>query len=135
MSYIIKIGRNNQNMSNVKANKFIYYRIWLLLYLFFNIGIIGWLFFHHGVKSFNLYVIPIIGLLILNIYSIFLMILKNQQGFYCLISLEIIFILYSLITRKIHLYLRYVQVNLLFIITTGLLVYTLHDKKKKKIHD
>lgn len=122
-------------MSTVKTNKFIYCQIWFLLSLFFNIGVIGWLIFSHGIKSFNLNMIPIIGLAILNIYSILIMLLKNHQGFYCLISLEIIFILYSLITHKILLYIRYIQVNLFFIIITGLLVFTLNDKKKKKIHD
>lgn len=102
-----------------------YTKIWLLLYLVINFLFGASFFYTHSSISSS---IPYIALALINMYGISLLLRENKQGFYTCFSSEIIFLLFTLITKKPSIYITITLLNFVFLLITWICVRKLWNK-------
>lgn len=96
-----------------------YAKIWFLLYLLADLAFgFSFIYTHH-------LVIPYIAFALINLYGIIFLIKANRQGFYTLISAQIIFLIYTLLTKKPSAFLSISAVNFFFLLITWICSYSL----------
>lgn len=75
--------------------------IWLYFLVIYNLFLILANYIYHVNLRFEIDLLPYYFFLLLNVYSILLLLRRNKQGFFCLLSLQVILIIYVIITRNI----------------------------------
>lgn len=103
-----------------------YAKIWFILYLAINF-LFGVSFFYTQ-SSTNSY-IPYIALALINMYGIALLLKENKQGFYTCFSAELIFLIYTLVTKKPTIYITITLINFICILITWICARRLWNKK------
>ena len=102
-------------------------KLWFIIYLLFHL-----LYCLRFFLFQSLFYIPGIVFSVLSIYSLFLIMRKNKQGLYCLISTSIIFTIYSFIFADHKIASTYNGMNYVAILITILGIHKLRSSGKNK---